>query len=115
MRKKNRLSGAEIRALTSPRRFHGDLFSLSYFPSTADTPRFACVVSKKVAGSAVKRNRIKRRVRAVLDAHQSVARVGSYVWYVKKDAVGAPYRDIEKDIVQLLSRIDGARGTGRVQ
>lgn len=70
-------------------------------------PRFACVVSKKVAKRAVDRNLIKRRGReAVRDAlKKSAAAPASYVFYAKKEALGAPYRDIAAEIRKLLSGI----------
>lgn len=71
-------------------------------------PKFACVVSKKVASKAVERNLIKRRSRAALQKHLTGTAPGSYVFYAKKDAAGASFASVEKDIKNLLSQLRGA-------
>ena len=108
MPKKNRLTGAEIRGLRSPRRVHGGLFSVSVGPSRFSEPRFACVVSKKVAAKAVARNLIKRRCRAIIEKEMKRLPPASYVLYAKKDAARAGYGDMEKDIRTLTKALRGA-------
>lgn len=102
MPRKNRLTGVEIRGLRSPRRMHGRLFSLTFAALPTGEPRFAFVVSKKVAARATDRNLIKRRCRAALrDAMEGVP-AGSYIFYAKKDAAKATYRELAADIRQLI-------------
>jgi len=107
MPKKNRLSGAEIRSVRSPRRFHGGLFSLSVSPAET-AAGFACVVSKKVAVKAVDRNLIKRRVRAAIYGSLKQAQPGSYMFHAKKQAKDASYIEIEQDVRTLMEHARGA-------
>jgi ribonuclease P protein component len=108
MPKKNRLSGAEIRRIRSPRRVHGALFSLSVAPGELREARFACVVSKKVAAKAVVRNSIKRRCRDILSREMRELPAGSYILYAKKGAVTARYQDLSEDMSKLFKGFRGA-------
>lgn len=101
MPKNQRLTGPQIRSLRSPRKVHGTLFSISISPLTGETPRFACVVSKKTAPKAVTRNLIKRRCREALRAYGALP-VAAYVLTAKKAAVEATYAEIERDIAAAL-------------
>ena len=65
------------------------------------------VVSKKVHKSAVKRNRLKRRMREVvrLLIKDGALRPGNMVVIMAKASMlDAEYQDIEKDIVSLLKK-----------
>ncbi len=108
MPKKNRLSGAEIRRIRSPRRSHGELFSLSVSPSDGAEAKFACVVSKKVASSAVRRNTIKRRCRDIFRGSLVSLPAGSYILYAKKGAAEASYAAMAEDLAKLLRGLRSA-------
>ena len=108
MPKKNRLTGAEIRSVRSPRRLHGGFFSVSISASRTGNAQFACVVSKKVAMKAVTRNLIRRRCRAVLEKSARSTPPGVYMFLAKKDAAKATYSELAHDIETLLRNIRGA-------
>jgi ribonuclease P protein component len=108
MPKKNRLSRADLAAIKYPgqSRVHGRFFSLAValIPGS-DKQKVACVVSKKVSPRAVVRNALKRRcrevARAVLkEAHEPAA----LVFQAKREAAGASFEEIEKDIRGLFER-----------
>lgn len=109
MPKKNRLTGAEIRELRSPRRLHGGFFSVSISASRTGSAQFACVVSKKVAMKAVTRNLIRRRCRAVLEKSAQLTPPGVYLFLAKKDAAKATYQELAHDIEALLREVRSAR------
>lgn len=115
MPKKSRLTGAEIRSIRSPRRVHGSYFSLSISATAADAVRFACVVSKKVAARAVDRNLLKRRCREIVAKRISYVPSGTYLLYAKKGALSATYKDLERDIVQMLEGVRSASSPRQVQ
>lgn len=104
MPKNNRISGAQIRAISGARRIPGDLFSLSLSPSS-ERVQCACVVSKKVSKLAVKRNQVRRRCREALRPHLSDLKPGVYIFHAKREAVLATHADIQRDIQKILAKI----------
>lgn len=105
MPKKYRLTGDEMKSL-SGKRFHGRFFSLLAAPLSVDHPKFAVVVSKKVATKAVDRNKVKRRARNALDkVRTSVSKPLALVLYAKSDAKKAEFSEIVSDIAALFSKL----------
>lgn len=108
MPKKYRLSRADfIRLPRASRRVHGSYFSLTstLFPALGE-PRAACVVSKKIAARAVDRNRIERRCREVLrPLMKNIKQPFALIFHAKREAVGATFVEIQRDILKLLERV----------
>jgi ribonuclease P protein component len=113
MPKRQRLSRADFSSIQTQksRRFYGTYFSLSVAPLTGAVHRknngFACVVSKKAVSQAHDRNAIKRRCREysrILSAYiaHDADRRFSIVFFAKKESRSAPYREIARDIHNLL-------------
>lgn len=76
--------------------------------NTLGETRFGLTVTKKVSGSAVVRNRIRRRLRA-LAAHLLAEQARSGVDYVLIGRVETESRDfavLEKDLLWCLKRLD---------
>ena len=48
------------------KRIHSEYFFIQYKPSTNKVSKFTVVISKKVEKAAVKRNKIKRRIREII-------------------------------------------------
>ena len=93
---------------------HGSYFSLTAADlSSLQGPKVACVVSKKIAAQAVDRNEIERHCRSALrpllkDVNTPIA----LIFHAKREARGAGYAEIARDIEKLLSSLS-ARGTMR--
>lgn len=105
MPKKYRLTGEEIRHL-SGKRLHGKLFSFLIAPIGGGHPKCASVVSKKVSARAVDRNKVKRRVRTVVAKHiASIKKPIAIVLYAKREAKDAEFKEIERDIEVLFSKL----------
>jgi ribonuclease P protein component len=105
MPKKYRLSGEELKKI-SGKRNHGKLFSLLVAPLSGDYPKFAIVVSKKIAKKAVDRNKIKRRTRnALLKCFRSVSKPSALVLYAKPDAKNAEFSELLRDVEALFSNL----------
>lgn len=65
--------------------------------------RYAVVVSKKVAKSAVVRNRMRRRVFAIIRTKGGLTQKGvTYVFYMRNPAVSATHKVLEGDIAKVL-------------
>jgi len=99
------LTGEEIRNL-SGKRLHGRFFSLLVAPLPGKHAKCACVVSKKVAREAPKRNLIKRRSRAVCSTKvKSIQKPIALVLYAKKGVDAASFVDIRADITDLFEKV----------
>ena len=103
LKRSHKISRREFLSVSPARPFHTDYFSIRAVP--AENPRFSVVVSKKVARTAVSRNRLRRRVYAVLA--EALPRMRAPLRasiYAKKGAETLSYPDIKKEILFLLSR-----------
>lgn len=75
------------------------------FASPLPQPRFGFIVSKKVSGKAIKRNRIKRQVRSVIE--QLLPRISpgyDILFIVHKTSLEAPREVLEEQILQFLTK-----------
>jgi ribonuclease P protein component len=87
------------------RRWRGDVLIVNAMPRAGDLPvRFGFVISRKI-GTAVVRNRIKRRLRAVMHAHLAeVVRGYDVVIISRQPASSATYAALETAALDLLRR-----------
>lgn len=83
----------------------GVLFDVAFLPS-AGAAQVACVVSKKAALRAVDRNRVRRRVRAVLVDIRGSLKPYRLVFTAKPPAKTADFASTKADIVALVARAD---------
>lgn len=81
-------------------------FLLRYTPNpTRKTSRVSVIVSKKVAKSAARRNRIRRRVYEYIRTHwDNIAHtVDLSITVYSKEVQCVPYETLQRELVQLLS------------
>lgn len=100
-----RLSKREFDTIGRPvRRLVGECCTLAIYKTPQiDGPRAAFVVSKKVSRYAHDRNKIKRRLRAVVYARVASLRGGyTYVFTGKATAINAPFSYLVKDLEKML-------------
>lgn len=108
MPRNHRLSRADFARIERSRgkRIHGKYFSLLVAPLPNDSVKFACVVSKKFSAKAVVRNRIERQTReAVRPLMKSAVKGVAFIVYPKREALGAKFSEISRDIENLLSQV----------
>lgn len=67
--------------------------------------RFGICVSKKL-GNAVTRNKIKRRVKDIIDKSKLHFDSKDYIIVLKKSVVDAEYLDLKEDLINLLNKIN---------
>lgn len=103
---KHRLTRADFKLFPSQksRRTRGVYVTLSITPLPVGTPpKVACIVSKKAAKKAVDRNRIKRRVRAILQPLMSQIKGSvALAFYANNATNKATSGDVSNDIMRLL-------------
>ncbi|OGG60195.1 hypothetical protein A3C89_02290 [Candidatus Kaiserbacteria bacterium RIFCSPHIGHO2_02_FULL_50_50] len=102
--KQNRLTTHEFNtAFKNGRRFHGELATMLYMPST--TVKAAVVVSGKTTNIKPVRNKLRRQVYEIVRASQKVApRTGTYIFLLKKEALRANYATLSQSITKLLAK-----------
>ncbi|MBB07020.1 MAG: ribonuclease P protein component [Roseibacillus sp.] len=68
--------------------------------------KFGLITSRKVARKAVTRNRIRRRLRAILGRHGERLESGRYLVIVaRRKAADASFRELEEDWLRLAERL----------
>jgi ribonuclease P protein component len=88
------------------RRVHTGLFSVQALEQDAPgTSRIGFTVSKRVSLSAVKRNRIRRRLKEAARVHGKVPATGmDFVIVAKIDALTAPFARITSELTKSLHK-----------
>lgn len=79
----------------------------------SSAPRFGLTVTKRV-GNAVERNRIKRRLRAVLREPSLAPQAGhDYVIVARREALSLPFAGLVADLTKTLNQVRGGRASKR--
>ena len=77
-------------------------FSIYYRKNNQDN-RYGITIPKKT-GTAVVRNKIKRRIKNIIDNNKKIVQSGyDYVIIVKKGIIDLTYQEMEKELLKLLS------------
>ena len=79
--------------------------------TAGDDVRIGFTVSRKV-GNAVERNRVRRRLRAVVEefAGAGLRRGYDFVVIGRQAALGRPYAALVRDLARALEKLDGLAG-----
>lgn len=105
--KASRIRATEFPTLLgSTRSLHGRLLSISYTsPDSTISGKFAVVAPKSVAKLAVDRNKLRRRVYAILREYKNaIVPRASCMVFLKKDSKSAPRQEIKDELVSLLKK-----------
>ena len=74
-----------------------------YYRKNNDKNKYGITVPKKT-GTAVIRNKIKRRVKNIIDNNKNIVQKNyDYVIFVKKGIIDLTYQEMEKELLKLLS------------
>lgn len=76
-------------------------YAFLYTYDTKDNYRFGICVSKKI-GNAVVRNKLKRRIKDIIDKSELQFDNKDYIIVLKKSAINTQYFMLKEDIVNLL-------------
>ncbi len=96
-----------LRASGQGRRWVSQSLILQFIPAEDGLIRTGFTVSKKVDKSAVRRNRIRRRLKAAAaDILPVKALPGIYVFIGRRETAEKKYSEITKDLEWCLKRLD---------
>lgn len=96
-----RTSSERLFSYTSP------YFISKVFPSSLPHPRFGFIVSKKVSPVAVKRNKVKRQLRAGIEQFLPRIKPGyDILFIVQKPSIEADRESIKEHLLQFLTKKD---------
>ena len=74
-----------------------------YYRKNNDKNKYGITVPKKI-GTEVIRNKIKRRVKNIIDNNKNIVQKNyDYVIIVKKGIIDLTYQEMEKELLKLLS------------
>lgn len=74
-----------------------------YYRKNNNSNRYGITVPKKT-GTAVTRNKIKRRVKNIIDNNKKIVHNGyDYVIIIKKGILELTYEEMEKELLKLIS------------
>jgi len=87
------------------RSFFGDIIGVKIMKNSFENTRFVVMVGKKVHKRAVRRNKIRRRIRASLSSHSSSILPGFDIAIIARpSSVDSDYKDIDKSLVVVLKK-----------
>jgi ribonuclease P protein component len=88
-------------------RVRGNRLALTFVPQADDQPQVAFAISRKL-GNAVVRNRCRRRIRPLLDAHARAGRLapGAYLVQVRGRVDELPAPEVAREVAGLLDALD---------
>lgn len=76
-----------------------------FFLPVADTKKVGFTATKKI-GNAVKRNRAKRRLRALFLEYSSLLKDGTYIFVAKQTISETTHQKLKSDFEKVLIRLD---------
>jgi ribonuclease P protein component len=103
--KNKRISRKEFgELLTNGKRFNSPHLLLYILQNKEADSRFAFSVSKKVAKSAVERNKYRRRGYSIISKNSTKIKKGFYFFFsFKKNSIPIAFTNLEKEVGELLS------------
>jgi ribonuclease P protein component len=98
--------GDVLRVIKEGASYHSPSFLLKVLKNPLKTTLFAVIVSKKVAKTAVCRNKNKRRIREIIKKYSKNIPQGCfYIIMLKRDLNKSLFQDIENEMKNLLAHI----------
>lgn len=103
--KKERLSRVEFnRFFSAGKRCHFPLFQIIY--TTHNTLHVSVVISKKIAKSAVVRNKIRRRIYDIVRNYRSEEKTsGVFIFMVKLPVVTTSYSRLKEEVISAIQTV----------
>jgi len=102
--KKNRITAQEVQKMFrgDAKTAHSEFFLLKKRPNSLGFPRFAIIVPKKIAKTAVSRHKNKRKVVSIIEK-LGATNIGDYVITFKVNLGSVSEDRISSDLVKILN------------
>ena len=69
--------------------------------------RFGLSVGKKISNKAVIRNKLKRRLKSIVDNHKNLYQNNKdYIIIMKRSCLEATYQELEKSFIDIFNKIN---------
>lgn len=104
--KQNRINTKLFPELRKNKSYQGEFFvvRVSFLDSIISQPKSVCIVSKKIEKSAVKRNKIKRRVYSIIKlAMNESNKKNALQIFPNKQALTVKYKNLETDLINIIT------------
>jgi ribonuclease P protein component len=86
----------------------GELWCAALPDDTGGRPRIAYAIGKRV-GTAVVRNRLRRRLKAIAEAHADLVHPGSYLIGARLGAAQCSYEELNAMFIRLFDQVKANR------
>ena len=108
MKKKNIVKKAEdYTRIIKKREGKGNkYFIINKENNNENIPKFGITFTKHI-GNAVTRNKLKRRIKSIIDNNKEIYENKTYIVIARKECIDLPYNELEKELVKLFKIIKG--------
>ena len=80
-------------------------FIINTEPNNSNIPKFGITFVKKI-GNAVTRNKIKRRIKSIIDNNINIYdKDKNYIIIARKETVDLNYSDLEKQLISIFNKL----------
>ena len=84
-------------------------FIINKEQNSENIPKFGITFTKNI-GNAVTRNKLKRRIKSIIDNNQKIYNHNqTYIIIARKETLDLKYQDLEKELVSLFLKIKGEK------
>ena len=82
-------------------------FIINREKNSENKAKFGITFTKNI-GNAVTRNKLKRRIKNIIDNNDKIYEKNStYIIIAKKEAINLSYKELEKELINVFNRIKG--------
>lgn len=82
-------------------------YIIYYKEKSKDYYRFGLSVGKKISNKAVIRNKLKRRLKSIIDNNKNYYQKSKdYIIIMTRNCLEAPYEELEKSFLNIINQID---------
>lgn len=81
-------------------------FIINKEKNNENKPKFGITFTKNI-GNAVTRNKLKRRIKSIIDNNHVYQNDTTYIIIAKQTTLELKYNDLEKELIELFNKIKG--------
>lgn len=92
--------------LSNGKSIRNENYIIYYLDKEKEYYRFGLSVGKKISNKAVDRNKLKRRLKSIIDNNQNIYEKNKdYIIIMKGSCLNLEYQDLESSFTKLISKI----------